>query len=126
MQLIDLSVPINELMPVYPGDPKTKIKPAGSFHKDGYVDHSLSIGTHAGTHIDAPMHMLEHGKGLDQFPLEQFTGRGVLINVTDKPFTLATVQAVAIAEGDIVFFHTGKSDVFAKPEYFIDYAAIPE
>lgn len=57
MKFIDLSVPLNEDTPVYPGDPKTKITTAGILEKDGYEDHYVCVGTHAGTHVDAPRHM---------------------------------------------------------------------
>ena len=66
MKFIDLSVVVNEETPVYPGDPPIKIQPAGVFAKDGYNDHLVSIGTHVGTHMDAPLHMIDGGKTLDQ------------------------------------------------------------
>lgn len=118
MRLLDLSVPINERTPVYPGDPKTKVEPAGIMAKDGFNDHYVSIGTHAGTHIDAPLHMIDGGKSLDQMPLEQFVGRGVLVEVKDKKFDLAAVQQAGVQKDDIVLFHTGFSDIYHQPEYF--------
>ncbi len=126
MKLIDLSVPISANMPVYPGDPHVVIKPAGKLEKDGFEDHYLSIGTHAGTHIDAPRHMISDGKGLDQFPLEKFTGRGVVIDILDKHFDLGKIKSANIQPDDIVFFRTSMSDFFDKPEYFDNYPAIPE
>jgi arylformamidase len=75
-RFIDLSVPLNEQTPVYPGDPSTQIKPAGDLAKDGFCDHYVSIGTHVGTHIDAPMHMLEGGRSLDEVSVARFVGRG--------------------------------------------------
>lgn len=69
MKLIDLSVPINENTPVYPGDPVTKIQPAGILYKDGYEDHYVCVGTHVGTHVDAPRHMVKNGESLDQITL---------------------------------------------------------
>lgn len=122
--LIDLSVTLNEQTPIYPGDPATKIEPAGDIKKDGYCDHYVSIGTHVGTHIDAPMHMLEGGKSLDQVPLEQFVGRGRLIEVDGTDFE--SVKSVDIKEGDIVLFHTGMSDKYLNPVYFENYPAMSE
>lgn len=111
MQLIDLSVPINEDTPVYPGDPKTKITPAGVLEKDGYEDHYICIGTHVGTHIDAPRHMVAKGKNLDQISVDRFMGQGVYIRV-GKKFDLEEIKKVDIKEDDIVLFHTGMSDVY--------------
>jgi len=126
MKLLDLSVFITEKMPVYPGDPHVIIKPSGNLQKDGFEDHSLIIGTHAGTHIDAPRHMIENGKSLSDFPLSAFTGRGVVIAIEDKQFDLKKIKNANIKPGDIVFFYTGLSKIFNQPEYFENYPAIPE
>lgn len=122
--VIDLSVPLNEKTPVYPGDPATKISPAGVLAKDGYCDHYISIGTHVGTHIDAPMHMLEDGKSLDQMPLEQFIGNGRVVEVTGSDFE--AVKLAGIQTGDIVLFRTGMSDKYHDKAYFEDYPAMSE
>ncbi len=125
MAIVDLSVLINEATPVYPGDPATKIQPAGNIKKDGYLDHYVSIGTHVGTHVDAPAHMIEGGKTLNYIPIDKFCGRGVMIHI-DKEFDLDTVQKTDIREGDIILFHTGMSKVYHSPEYFDSYPAITE
>lgn len=118
MSFIDLSVSLNAQTPVYPGDPVTKIEPAGILENDGFNDHYVSIGTHVGTHIDAPLHMIQNGKTLDQFPIDQFIGRGVYIKVDNNKFDLAQLQHVDIKEGDIVLFHTGMSEIYNDPRYF--------
>lgn len=126
MKIVDLSVPLNENTPVYPGDPATKIAPAGVLEKDGYQDHYVSIGTHVGTHIDAPAHMVASGKTLDQIPAERFVGRGVYIKVENNTFDLDAIKKVDIQQGDIVVFHTGLSDVYHDAKYFEDYPSVPE
>lgn len=122
MKFIDLSVPVNEQTPAYPGDPKIKIEPAGIFAKDGYNDHFVSLGTHVGTHIDAPLHMVDGGKTLDQIPLEQFIGRGRLIEGLD----LETVKNTDIEEGDVILFQTGMIENYHDKTYFKDYLEIPK
>lgn len=122
--LIDLSVPINEQTPVYPGDPATKIEQAGNLSKDGYCDHYISLGTHVGTHIDAPMHMIESGKPLNQIPVEQFVGKGRVIYVAGNDFE--NVKSGNIQEDDIALFCTGMSDKYNDPAYFEDYPVMSE
>jgi len=114
MKIIDLSIEINEDTPVYPGDPPVRIEQAGVFAKDGSIDHLLHFGTHTATHIDAPLHMIEGGKTLDQFPAEHFVGTGKLI----EGFEFEAVKEAGIEQGDIVLFHTGLSDKFYMPEYW--------
>jgi kynurenine formamidase len=122
---IDLSVKLNQETPVYPGDAPVKIEPAGKIERDGFNDHVVSINTHVGTHIDAPLHMLADGKTLDQMPVEQFIGRGVLIAV-DNEFTIESLQQADIHAGDIVLFHTGMSEQYHDPIYFEKYPAMSD
>ncbi len=124
--IFDLSVLLNEQTPFYPGDPATKIEPAGVLERDGYTDHYVSVGTHVGTHVDAPAHMLANAKTLDQIPVEQFVGRGRYIKVDNKTFDLEAVKNADIQQGDIVLFHTGMSDVYHETAYYEDYPAIPK
>jgi len=122
---IDLSVPLNEKTPLYPGDKKTQIKIGSTLEKDYYQDHYVCVGTHVGTHIDAPSHMLSGEKNIDQIALEKFSSRGVYIKVDNK-FDIEAIKKISIQEEDIVFFHTGMSDQYHMSEYFEKYPDIPE
>src|SRR5688572_11815412 len=121
--IIDLSVPLNQTTPVYPGDPPTRFTPAGVFAKDGYNDHLVSVGTHVGTHIDAPWHMLKDGKKLSDFQADRFIGRGRYVKAKNG-YDLAALQAAKISRGDIVLFHTGMAKHFNKPDFY--YHDFPE
>jgi arylformamidase len=123
--LIDLSVDLNEKTPVYPGDPATKINPAGILKTNGYQDHYVCMGTHVGTHMDAPSHMVAGGENLNEFPIERFSGRGVCVQVGEN-FDEEKIQKVDIQEGDIVLFHTGMSEKYHDPVYFEKYPAMSE
>ena len=57
MSWIDLSVPLRTGMPVYPGDPEVRIEPALTVKGHGANVLSLDIGSHSGTHTDAPLHV---------------------------------------------------------------------
>jgi arylformamidase len=122
---IDLSVAIDQHTPVYPGDAPVKIEPAGKIEQDGFNDHVVSINTHVGTHIDAPLHMIANGPTLDTVPVEQFVGRGQLINV-DKEFDMDALKRASIQTGDVVLFHTGMSERYHDPVYFENYPAMSE
>ena len=121
--IIDLSVAVDEATPIYPGDPSIKIESAGVFDRDGWCDHLVSLGTHVGTHIDAPMHMLADGKSLDKMPIEQFVGRGVCIDVSSG---FGVVKSADIQSGDIVLLHTGMADKYHDPLYFETYPVMTE
>src|SRR5712692_3996996 len=125
MTFIDLSVPINEQTPVYPGDPRIEIRTSATLEEDGYEVHLVCLGTHIGTHIDAPSHMLAGEKTLDQFPLEKFSGRGVYIKV-EGSFNLEVIKRVPLARNDIILFDTGMSSLYSSPGYYDQYPAMTE
>lgn len=119
--IIDLSIQISTNTPVYPGDPTIKITPNSAIDTDGYIGHQLQLGTHSGTHLDAPAHMIKDGKTIDRFSLDRCIGRGVYIDVRGDLFHLDTVQKADIHDGDIVIFNTGMSEYFHENRYFTEY-----
>ena len=80
MELYDLSLPLSPRTPVHPGDPEVCFTLARSHAKDGYQVTQISLGSHTGTHLDAPRHFLPHGATLDEYPLERLVGPGVLVD----------------------------------------------
>ncbi len=121
---IDLSVVINEQTPVYPGDPVPKIKHVNHLEEAGFVDHSITLGTHTGTHIDAPMHMLKTSISLADTPIDRFVGQGKVITVKGNDFSIVTEHN--IEKDDIVLFYTAMSESYNDPRYFQDYPAMSE
>jgi len=80
MKLIDLSHPINEKMSTYPTDPKVSIVKEKNIDSDGTLLHRISMGTHTGTHIDVPAHIIPNGKKLHNYPLKTFTGTAIKVD----------------------------------------------
>lgn len=70
MPLVDLSHPLVTGMPVYPGDPEVLVAPALSVESDGVAVARLGLGSHSGTHLDAPAHSVAGGRTVDRIPLE--------------------------------------------------------
>lgn len=74
MMFIDISVGLSRGMLTFPGNPSVSILPASRIRRGDAVNISeMRMGTHAGTHIDAPLHF---GKGADvsQLPLRRLIG----------------------------------------------------
>ena len=85
MKLYDITVPISNDLPVYPGDPPIQISRVMSLEKGDIarVSH-LSFSTHIGTHIDPPYHFLKDGITSDQLPLDVFIGKARVIDVGEE------------------------------------------
>ncbi|MQY02944.1 cyclase family protein [Actinomadura macrotermitis] len=85
MELVDLTIPLGTGMPVYPGDPQVRIAPALTTAADGVNLQRLHLGSQSGTHVDAPFHIDDALPGLEEMPLEQFTGPAVVMDVRGLP-----------------------------------------
>jgi len=71
----DISLPLSEDLPTWPGDPKLTLTLAASLSRgdDANVTR-LDMSAHSGTHIDAPFHFEPKGIGVDALPLEILIG----------------------------------------------------
>lgn len=83
MNVIDLSHTINSNMSTYTKDEKLEVYDIASIEKDGYNEKLLKLCTHTGTHIDAPSHMINKGKTIDEFNINDFIGVAVIIDVSN-------------------------------------------
>jgi len=76
---------------------------------------------HTGTHIDAPCHMFKNAKSIDQFPIDKFVGKAILIPCQDKTeITLEYLQEFEekIAQADFILFFTGWQYKWNTQAYF--------
>lgn len=73
MKIFDISLPLNEQTIIYPGTTSLKITPTRSA-VTGAALSEINIGSHTGTHIDAPSHVINDGKSIDEIDLEIFYG----------------------------------------------------
>jgi kynurenine formamidase len=123
-QIVDLSLPVTNETPIYPGDPSPDIRTAATVEHDGYNLHRLQLGSHTGTHVDAPYHICPTGRRIDEVNLERFIGTGVVIHVTGKEeqaeIGLKDVEPYLdqLQPGKIALFHTGWSQYAGDEKYF--------
>ncbi|MBO1901814.1 cyclase family protein [Leucobacter weissii] len=81
MRTVDLSRPIRGGMPVYPGDPEVSISRALTVAADGVEVARLELGSHTGTHLDAPSHSIDGGAAVDEIPLDLCWGPALVLRV---------------------------------------------
>jgi arylformamidase len=74
VKLIDVSLPIRDAMTVYRGNPAVRIRPFKTLRKDGVDVSELCLGSHTGTHVDAPNHFIKGAMGIDRVDLQRFIG----------------------------------------------------
>ena len=116
MKIIDLTMPLDQRTPSYPGDPEIQIEQIAELKKDGWREKRVHLNTHCGTHVDAPAHFFEKGKNLDALPLEHFYGEGILIDTRRKKIDKKCLPKINL-KGKVVLFLTGQSDKRYKNYY---------
>ncbi len=79
-RIIDITIPISPSTPIFPGDPEPSIESVCTIEKDGCAVSRLSFGSHTGTHVDAPSHVLKNGLLVDSLNLENLLGRAVVLD----------------------------------------------
>ncbi|MDW7709433.1 MAG: cyclase family protein [Deferrisomatales bacterium] len=83
MRLFDLTHPLGPETPVFPGDEPVRARTNATLDADGFRTTRLELGTHSGTHVDAPAHLLPNGSTIDTLPLELWVGPAVLLDAGD-------------------------------------------
>lgn len=75
MGWIDISMPLFAGMPSFPGDPAFASEPVRRIDRGAPYDLSrLTLGSHAGTHLDPPSHFLPGGNPVDRIDLGTLQG----------------------------------------------------
>lgn len=127
---VDLSHTLNADVQAYPGDPEFSCCPVQTIPKDGNSVHGISMGTHTGTHVDAPSHFVEDGYPIDQLPLSTFIGHVVVVDVRHKSakdriawsdisgYEKIIRRKAAFEHGVFVFLHTGWSKYWKSETYY--------
>jgi kynurenine formamidase len=68
--------------------------------RDGFRVSRLSLGTHQGTHLDAPSHYLPDGAGAESVPLEKLCGEAVVLDIPRGRLGVID-EAALIASGEL-------------------------
>lgn len=124
---LDLSHPISDQMPCYPGDLQVTLKQQAFYRIDGHNNFALSTGMHSGTHLDGLMHLTESLTRIAELPIELFAGKGLIVNVCGQTeIDLPESAFDALSTGSIVLFYTGFDQYFGKEEYYNAYPSISE
>ena len=107
MEIIDLSLPISEGMPFYPGDIGTKVR---TRHLEpGWTVSSIDMSCHGATHVECAAHAVEGGSMLDSFPLSAFVGEAQCIRREDI--------GKVVVDKEILLIYTGYDKLWPEAEY---------
>lgn len=119
---IDISVPLKTGMVRYPGDPPVRVSPLSSGNREEPMVSRLSLCAHAGTHVDAPLHYIAEGKGVDQMPAAAMIGPARVIAITDTHvISVQELEREQLLEGERILLKTGNSALWESDCFAEDY-----
>lgn len=120
--MYDLTQPLNSRTPTFPGDPAVEVQPRPGF--EPWQVSTLSLGTHSGTHMDAPRHRLAEGPGIGSFGPERLVGRGMVVDARGYGENEAIPASVFAAVRDqtwpgwFALVRTGWDQHWSEADYF--------
>jgi kynurenine formamidase len=81
---IDLSHPLREGMLTYPSPnhPRVEVTELGRHAVEGRATRRVTLGTHTGTHVDAPLHFIPGGGTTDDLSLDALVGPATVADVS--------------------------------------------
>jgi len=133
MKIIDLSLPIEEGMMTFPTPwhPVVEVTILGRHGIEGRETRKVVLGTHIGTHVDAPRHFIPNGRTIDEIPLDVLVGSATVVDFAGcLPF-----QPIDIADLDQklggkiparLILRTGWSEYFGSMKFYNEYPFLSE
>jgi arylformamidase len=103
-RMVDLTLPIREGMQTFPTHwhPVVEITQLGRHGLENRETRKLVLGTHTGTHLDAPRHFIPNGATVDQYPLEQLVGMARIVDFSDlEPLREITPELLRTRVGEV-------------------------
>ena len=121
----DVTVPITNTMPVWPFDPPVKLTPQSHLSRD--KSHTvrltgIEMGSHTGTHIDAPWHFVENGRQLNQIPIETLVGKATVFELPKiRSIGRQDIERLPLSGVERVLFKTENSKHWNDGRFFEEF-----
>lgn len=125
MEVIDISVPVRPLMPIYADNPGVSLSLHSAIAEGDRANVTrIDFGAHTGTHVDAPCHFYPDGKGAEALSLDVLVGPCLVVDATWASGSLdaAAVKRMALPPGtERVLVRTENSWLWERPDFTRDF-----
>lgn len=120
----DVTMKLKNSMAIFEGDPEFKMENLYNIKEHGYNVSSLNLGTHTGTHIDAPRHFFEDGTAVDSIPVEKLVGKAKVFFIDKDSIDYEDIKDLNIEKHDKIIFKTPNSRFIDHCEFHKDFTAL--
>ena len=112
LQFVELSHEWGHGVPSYPGQADVKMFRGVKHAQHGVLAWKINTVMHTGTHMNAPLHMVQKAADLAQVPVERLFGNGVVLSIPKNDYEVITAEdldaaALPVQQGDVVVIVTG-------------------
>ena len=112
LRLYELSHVWGHGVPSYPGQDDVKMFRAVKHAQHGVLAWKINTSMHTGTHMNAPLHMVQRSRDLSEISLECLFANGVVLDIPKTSYELITradldAASGMVKKGDIVVIVTG-------------------
>lgn len=113
MKIYDVSLDVHNGMIAYPGNPRTEIKAVSRIPRASSNVSRITLGSHAGTHVDARKHVENGASGIDAIPLTHLYGKSRVLDLRSVDFGEGIrpqhLKKTKIRRGEIALLKTKNS-----------------
>jgi len=125
MKIYDISLDLNNDTIIYPNNVPVSIETHAKMPEASTHLSKITMGTHSGTHVDAPMHAVIDAPSLDQIPLETFIGEVKVFDMSHRKGGEAVMisdfeEKGGVYEGQRILVKTSNSER-GFDEFYDDY-----
>jgi len=111
MKVIDISRTIQADMEMYPGDAGPQVtKVSGLDEGDSYNISRITLGTHTGTHVDPPLHLIRDRAGIDRLPMNTLVGNARVLDLSSINRPIEASDIGPLEAGEIILLKGGPND----------------
>jgi len=127
LEFFNLSQPWGHGMPEWPSSASLNVRTLQFHAKDGVSVKEIEASMHRGTHMDAPIHVLENTPYITDFELWRFFGTGVAVSIPKGKWGVITADDLEnvtprIEQGDIVMINTGAHRLWGDNDDYFAYS----
>lgn len=118
-KIYDVTVTIRSSMPTWPGDPVFERTLIYSITKGDSADVSIMrMGSHTGTHIDAPSHFISGAPTVEEIPIEVLVGKAQVFELgVETQITRADLDLFDLNGCERILFKTRNSSLWKSDEF---------